>query len=49
MDHGPFIIASYLATAVVLAWCAFSPLFRTRKVLAKMKREISRARTESVE
>lgn len=32
MDHTPFIIGSYAAFAVVLAWCAFTPVLRMRRL-----------------
>ncbi len=32
MPHAPFIIASYAAAAVLLAWCAFTPLLHLKKL-----------------
>ena len=32
MNHAPFIIAAYSIAAVLLTWCAFTPLLRDRKL-----------------
>ena len=32
MDHTPFIVGAYAACAVVLTWCALSPVLRMRRV-----------------
>jgi heme exporter protein CcmD len=32
MDHTPFIIGSYGAFAIVLAWCAIAPVLRMRRL-----------------
>jgi len=48
-DHSVYIVASYLATAIVLVWCALSPLLKTKKVRARLTREIARTGTEKSE
>jgi heme exporter protein CcmD len=45
-DHSVYIAASYLATLIVLAWCAFSPLLKTKKVRARLTREFARDNVE---
>ncbi|NNE05779.1 MAG: heme exporter protein CcmD [Xanthomonadales bacterium] len=37
MSHTPFIIASYLAAAVLLTWCAVTPLLRKRRLLRNIR------------
>lgn len=48
-DHSVYITASYLATAVVLGWCAFAPVLKARRLKAQMSRENSRLNTEQAE
>lgn len=45
-DHSTFIIAAYGATAVILAWCAFAPVLRARRVRARLQRVLSLERRE---
>jgi heme exporter protein CcmD len=40
MSHAPFIIAAYSIGAVVLLWCALSPLVRKRAALRNIRRLI---------
>lgn len=45
MDHTPFIIGSYGAFAIVLAWCAIAPVLRMRR----LRRELAeRHRRQSI-
>ena len=48
-DHSVFITASYLATALVLAWCALSPVLKTRKIRTQLVRQLSRTGRENTE
>ena len=32
MSHIPFIVASYLIAAVLLAWCAFAPILQGKNL-----------------
>lgn len=45
-EHSTFIIASYAAAALILAWCALSPVLRTRKVRQQLSRVFRRQRSE---
>ena len=37
MSHTPFILSSYAVFAVVLLWCAVSPVLRRKKALRKIR------------
>lgn len=37
MDHQPFILAAYLATTLVLGWCALAPVLRGRRLRRELK------------
>ena len=37
MSHTPFILASYLISAAVLLWAAFSPVINRRGLLKQLK------------
>lgn len=39
MPHAPFIIAAYGVAAVLLAWCAISPLLAGRKLTGQLRRK----------
>jgi len=48
MDHTPFIIASYAATALVLGWCALAPILRMRRLRRDLvERQRRRTLTET--
>jgi heme exporter protein CcmD len=50
MDHTPFIVGSYAAAAIVLTWCALSPVLRMRRIRKDlMEREIKRQRREAAQ
>jgi heme exporter protein CcmD len=38
MDHAPFILAAYAIAAVLLAWCALSPVLGGRKLIERLRR-----------
>ncbi len=44
MDHTPFIVGSYAAGAVILAWCAIAPVLRMRRLRRELA-ERQRRRT----
>ena len=46
LEHSTFIIASYTAAALILTWCALSPVLRTRKVREQLFRAFRRQRSE---
>lgn len=37
MSHTPFILASYLISAVVLLWAALTPVINKRALLKQLK------------
>jgi heme exporter protein CcmD len=37
MSHTPFILASYLISAVVLLWAALAPVMQKRGLLQQLK------------
>lgn len=41
-EHSAYITASYTAAAVILAWCAFAPVIRTRYTRRKVARAMAR-------
>ena len=45
-EHHSFVIAAYAAATVILAWCAFAPVLRTRAVQQRLKRVFSRTGNE---
>lgn len=48
MDHTPFIVASYVATALVLGWCAVAPVLRMRRLRRELvERQRRRAVAEA--
>ncbi len=42
MSHTPFILASYLISAVVLAWAAIAPVINKRALLRQLKNRQAR-------
>jgi heme exporter protein CcmD len=42
MSHTPFILASYLISAVVLLWAAFAPVIQRRVLLGQLKNRQTR-------
>ena len=42
MDHTPFILGSYAAFAVVLSWCALTPILRMRRVRRELSERLRR-------
>ncbi len=38
MSHTPFILASYLISAVVLLWAALTPVLGRRNLLAQLRK-----------
>ena len=46
MPHAPFIIASYAAAAVFLAWCAFAPLIQLKKLKLGIQSRIHATETD---
>ncbi len=41
-EHSVYIAAAYSVTAIVLAWCAFAPALRTRRVRARLSNILER-------
>lgn len=41
ISHTPFIIGSYVITAVLMAWCALAPLFKRHAALKSIRKLIS--------
>ena len=37
MDHTPFIITAYAATALLLGWCALAPWLRGRRLRQELR------------
>jgi heme exporter protein CcmD len=46
MDHGPFIIAAYAASALVLGWCALAPVLRGRRLRRELRAALATTRSE---
>ena len=42
MSHTPFILGSYIISAVVLIWVAFAPVISKRALLRQLKSRQSR-------
>jgi heme exporter protein CcmD len=42
MDHTPFIIGSYAAAGVILAWCALAPVLRMRSLRKSINEQVRR-------
>lgn len=40
MSHTPFIIASYTIAAVLLVWCALTPLLQGRKLASQLRKKL---------
>lgn len=48
MDHTPFIVGSYAAFAIVLTWCAVTPVLRMRRLRRELAERFRReAATEA--
>jgi heme exporter protein CcmD len=47
MSHTPFILASYVISAVVLLWAALSPIINKRGLLKQLK--LRQARMEKTQ
>jgi heme exporter protein CcmD len=37
MDHQPFIIGAYVATGLVLGWCALAPVIRGMRLRRELR------------
>lgn len=48
MDHTPFIIGSYAAAAVILAWCALAPVLRMRSLRKDINEQLRRESARGV-
>jgi len=42
-EHSTYIIGAYAAAAIILAWCALAPVFRTRTVRARLLRMLAKS------